>query len=87
MGIEHFPEYPKSPGHKTRKTSNIEEQMSVETKEPGEIGEDGNEVLDLQGNPQCRKHSNIHVQQKEPVIGKPKSAVEHNNDGVQHKEH
>jgi len=82
MGIEHFPEYPKSPKHKTCETSNIDEQMSVETKEPGEIGEDGNKVLDLQWNPQCGKHSNIHVRQKEPVIKKTKPVVEHDNDGV-----
>ena len=42
VGTEHFHEDPKSPEHKT---SNIEEQTSVESKEPGEIGEDGNEVI------------------------------------------
>ena len=58
MGTKHFPEDPKSPEHKT---SNIEEQISVESKEPGEIGEDGNEVVDLQGKPAVYKHACIDV--------------------------
>ena len=84
MGTEHFHEDPKSPEHKT---TNIEEKMSVESKEPGEIGEDGNEVVDLQGKLKACKHTCTDVQQKEHGSGKPKEATdERNNDGVQHKE-
>ena len=84
MGIEHFPNDPKSPEHKT---TNIEEQTFVESKEPGEIGEDGNEVTDLQGKPKAHKHTFIDVKQKDYVNRKSKEAAdEHNNDGVQHKE-
>ena len=52
MSTEHFPDDPKSPEHKT---TNIEEQTFVESKEPGEIGEDGNEDVDLQGKPKAGK--------------------------------
>ena len=84
MGTKHFHEDPKSPEHKT---NNIEEQTSVEAKELGEIGEDGNGVVDLQGNPAGYKHTSIDVQQKEHGNRKPKEAADEcNNNSVPHNE-
>ena len=61
--------------------------MSVESKEPGEIGEDGNEIVDLQGKPTAGKDTSIDLQQKEHVNRKSNEpANKRNNDGVQHKE-
>ena len=55
----------------------------MESKEPGEIGEDGNEVVDLQGKTTGYKHTSFDVQQKKHGSGKPKEAAdERNNDGV-----
>ena len=59
----------------------------MESKEPGEIGEDGNEVVDLQGKPTAGKDTSIGLQQKEHVNRKPEEAAgERNNDGVLHNE-
>ena len=80
MGTKHFSDDSKSPEHKT---TNIEEQTSVESKEPGEIEEDGNEVVDLQGKPTAGKDTSFDLQQKEHVNRKSDEAAdERNNDGV-----
>ena len=84
MGTEYFPDDPKSPENES---TNIKAQIFVESKEPGEIGEDGNEVVDLQGKPTAGKDTSIDLQQKEHVNRKSdEGADERNNDGVLHNE-
>ena len=58
----------------------------MESKEPGEIGEDQNELVDLQGKPMAGKDTSIDIQEKVHVNRKlDETADECNNDGVQHK--
>ena len=84
VGTKHFHDDPKSPEHET---TNIKEQTFVESKEPGEIGEDQNELVDLQGKPMVGKDTSIDIQENVHVNRKSdETADEHNNDGVQHKE-
>ena len=84
VGTKHFPDDPKSPENES---TNIKAQTFVESKEPGEIGEDQNELVDLQGKPMAGKNTTIDIQDKVHVNRESdKTTDERNNDGVQHKE-
>ena len=58
VGTEHFPDDPKSPENES---TNVKAQTIVESKEPGEIGEDRNELVDLQGKPMAGKNTTIEM--------------------------
>ena len=57
----------------------------MEFQEPGEIGEDQNELVDLQGKPMAGKCTPIDIQD-EVHVNRESEETAGSNDGVQHKE-